>query len=339
MDTANNMPVWLFRCNYIDLGSKMPQYKDVTSLYEHNRCPITILFSETWDKYCYKELHSGKKSVSWEAYAENHPNETKSNIPSYVDRFVKLAYLAKVQDVLVILEFKDDGKGIGNKPEKKIGIIRKGCSIELIKGDSYEIFYLELDTDSVITIPNNKFTILNGLIPSNVTLGPIQSRANAINELYHFIRDKRPIKRELQNLPNEKIEDLCCKWLQSKYAKEFQLKSVYVANGKSNFPVLDILGKTEENGILAAQVSYTENIGTIVSKIKKLVEIEFDIHLMFTNLTKDLFTNSCKKKGEEGAKPGTDVKHVQLETVWDNLINDDDGRSYIEDLFSQSYYH
>ena len=322
MCITNNMPVWLFRCNYVDSSRKMPQYEQVATMYEHNYCPITILKEEEWDKSCYYARLKGEKV---------------SNVPSYIDRFVKLADAVKNEDVLVVLEYKDDGKGKGNKPEKKIGIIRKGSIIKTTTKVKYEIFYLELDTDSVITIPNNKFTILNGLIPSNVTLGPIQSRANAINELYHFIKDKRPIKRELQNLPNEKIEDLCCKWLQSKYAKEYRLETVYVANGKYNFPVLDILGKTEGNSVLAAQVSYTENIGTIVTKIKKLVEIEFDIHLMFTNITQAVFTNSCKKKGEEGAKPGTDVKHVQLETVWENLNNDNEEKSYIENLFRQSY--
>lgn len=328
MDTANNKPVWLFRCNYIDLGSKMPQYKDVTSLYEHNRCPITILFTETWDKYCYEELLGGNKSVSWEAYAENHPNDTKSNIPSYVDRFVKLVDLAKVQDVLVILEYKDDGKGIGNKPEKKIGIIRKGCSIELIKGDSYEIFYLELDADSVITIPKNEYTILNGLIPSNVTLGPVVNRACAMNELYHSIKDNIPITLSLQNFPNERIEDLCTLWLQSNYANDdIRLEKVYIENGQMNFPVLDILGKTKNNDVLAAQVSYTDNDNTILSKIDKLKMIKTELHLMFTKLSEDKYEKLCAKRKVE------DIIHVSLDKVWKELNSDYLLKKKVEELF------
>lgn len=328
MDTINNMPVWLFRCNYIDLGSKMPQYKDVTSLYEHNRCPITILSTETWDKYCYEELLCGNKKVSWEAYAENHTNETKSNIPSYVDRFVKLADLAKVQDVLVILEYKDDGRGTENKPEKKIGIIKKGSSIELIKGDSYEIFYLELDTDSVITIPKNEYMILNGLIPSNVTLGPVVNRAYAMNELYHFIKDKAPITLALQNFPNERIEDLCTLWLQSNYANDdIRLEKVYIENGQLNFPVLDILGKTKNNDVLAAQVSYTENDNTILSKIDKLKKIKTELHLMFTKLSEEKYEKLCTKEDIK------DIIHVSLDKVWNNLCSDYSLKKKVEELF------
>ena len=322
------MPVWLFRCNYVDLGSKMPQYKEVTSLYEHNRCPITILFTETWDKYCYETLLCGNKSVSWELYAEKHPGEIRSSIPSYVDRFVKLANLAKAQDILVILEYKDNGKGTGNKPEKKVGIIRKGSSIKSKQGDSYELFYLELDTDSVITIPKNEYTILNGLIPSNVTLGPVVNRADAMNELYHYIKDKTPITLALQNFPNERIEDLCTLWLQSKYANDdIRLEKVYIENGQFNFPVLDILGKTKKNNVLAAQVSYTDNENTILSKIDKLKTIKTERHLMFTKLSEDKYQKLCAKGNIK------DIIHVSLDEVWKDLCSDYDSKKKVEALF------
>ena len=313
MDTTNNMPVWLFRCNYIDLGSKMPQYKDVTSLYEHNRCPITILSTEKEDRYCYETLLKGEKV---------------SHAPSYVDRFIKLANLAKEQDVLIILEFKDGGKGTENKPEKKIGIIRKGSSIESMKDIIYELFYLELDADSVITIPKNKYTILNGLIPSNVTLGPVLNRATAVNELYHFIKDKTPITLALQNFPNEKIEDLCTLWLQSEYADEdIRLEKVYIENGQLNFPVLDILGKTNSNNVLAAQVSYTENENTILSKIEKLKMIKTELHLMFTKLSDEKY----KKLSTRG--DFRDIMHISLDKVWTDLNNDCTLREKVEELF------
>ena len=313
MNITNNMPVWLFRCNYIDLGSKMPQYKDVTSLYEHNRCPITILYTETWDKHCYETLLKGEKV---------------SHAPSYVDRFIKLAHLAKEQDVLIILEYKDDGKGTGNKPEKKIGIIRKGSSIESKKDSIYELFYLELDADSVITIPKNQYTILNGLIPSNVTLGPVLIRATAVNELYHFIKDKTPITLTLQNFPNERIEDLCTLWLKSKYADEIiRLEKVYIENGQLNFPVLDILGKTSSNNVLAAQVSYTENENTILSKMKMLNMIKTELHLMFTKLSDEKYIK-LSTKGDF-----RDIMHVSLDKVWTDLYNDCTLREKVEELF------
>ena len=340
MIRTNNMPVWLFRCNYIDNASKWPQYKDVTTFYEHNRCPITILFTETWDKYCYETLVNGKtEDVSWETYAQEHPNEKKVGIPRYIKIFLNLAEEVKKQDVLVILEYKDDGKGTGNKPDKKIGIIRKGSKIETYRGDNYELFYLELEPNSVITTQKNQYTILNGLIPSNLTLGPINNREDAINELYHYIKGKTPITLQLQNLPNEKIEDLCCEWLKSSHAKDYKLEKVYVANGYLNFPVLDIMGKTFTNQVLVAQVSYTDNIGTIISKVKKLVMIDTDEHLMFSKLSYDDFTQECKKRKEDINNIGRDVKYIPLATVWNDLYNDKTKKGFIENLFKDSYHY
>lgn len=332
MENLNSMPVWLFRCNYEGNRIDTPQYKDVPFLYKQNCCPITILNNETWDNNCFNILLRGTKDdVSWEEYAKDHPNETKKNIPSYVKRFVDLANLVKQQDILVVLEYKDDGKGTGTKPNKKMGILRKGSSIITIPCNNYNLHYLKLYPDSVITIQKNEYPILNGLIPSNVTLGPIINRADAIMELYHYIKDKTPIKLAIHNFPNEKIEDLCALWLQTKYADEnIRLVKVYVKNGLLNFPVLDILGKTKDNNVLAAQVSYTDNKSTVISKIKKLKLLMTELHLMFTKYTDEKFDRDCRTKGD-------DVKHVSIDKVWTDLYNDNQLRKKVEELFLHSY--
>ena len=175
------------------------------------------------------------------------------------------------------------------------------------------------------------------MIPSNTTLGPINNRENAVNEFYHFIKDKTTIKRELENLPNDKIEDLCCEWLKTDYAKEYQLQVVYVENGKHNFPVLDIMGKTIHDQVLAAQVSYTESVDTIISKVKKLVTLGIDTHLMFTKLSDTDFKNKCKEKGEKEAKKGTDGRHVSQQKGGEDLKNEIKNRSFIEKMFEEAY--
>lgn len=67
MCITNNMPVWLFRCNYVDSSRKMPQYEQVATMYEHNYCPITILEEEVWDKSCYYACLKGEKTPIYQA--------------------------------------------------------------------------------------------------------------------------------------------------------------------------------------------------------------------------------------------------------------------------------
>ena len=326
------MPVWLFRCNYIDMGNKWPQYENVSTFYEQNRCPITILASETWDKYCYNAFLEGKnnKDISWDVYSKSHPNERKATVPMYLNRFFTLTNKASNQDVLVILEFKDNGKG--KKPNIKIGILRKATEIKVFKGNNYEIFYLELDPESVVVMPKGRYSILNSLIPSNVTLGPVMSRENAINELYYHVKDGSIIRKQLDNLPNDKIEDLCTMWLQSKFAGKYKFREVYVKNGRLNFPFLDILGKTENNELLAAQVSFTNDKGIILSKIDKLKRaIENVTYILFTRLSKQDFDSLCNKKSIQ------DVNHVSLGQVWDDLYNDPALKGKVEKFFMDSY--
>ncbi len=337
MNRNDNMPVWLFRCNF---NHYEKAYKEkVAPFYEKNRCPIQIQKHETWDKYCYNKLINENKSreeISWDEYAKDHPKEKKKEVSTYISKFATLANAVKQKAILVVLEYKDIK---GEKCEDvKLGIIPKGKEIGVERGNNgkdYELFYYELE--SVIKIRKNVYSILNGLIPSNTTLGPINNRENAVNEFYHFIKDKTTIKRELENLPNDKIEDLCCEWLKTGHAKEYQLQVVYVENGKHNFPVLDIMGKTIHDQVLAAQVSYTESVDTIISKVKKLVTLGIDTHLMFTKLSDTDFKNKCKEKGEKEAKKGTDVKHISLQKVWEDLTNDIKKRSFIEKLFEDAY--
>ena len=97
------------------------------------------------------------------------------------------------------------------------------------------------------------------------------------------------------------------------------------------------MGKTYNNLVLAAQVSYTKDYQTIINKVRKLVKIHTELHLMFTRLTDDEFKQRCKKKGEEKAEAGTDVRHVSLIKVWEDLNNDEKENVFILKLFNDSY--
>lgn len=337
MDYTKNLPVWLFRCNYEAKRVDNPQYKDVPALYEQNCCPITILENEKWDKYCYNKLKIGEEPT-WDDFPNKNKETNTKTVPKYIRSFMKLYEVAKKEDVLVVLEYKDGEK---NERPRKLGILHNVNTIDVFKTDQklYDIFCLKLNPKSVITTCGKEFAILNGLFLPNVTLGEIISRKVAINELYRSLKSgKNQISLCLENLPNEKIEDLCAYWLQSDHAgKDLKLKTIYVENGELNFPVLDIMGKTFFNEVLAAQVSYTKDDQTIINKVKKLVKIHTEIHVMFTLLSQDEFNQKCKKKGEDEAQTGTDVKSVSLKEVWEDLYNDEKGKEFILKLFKDSY--
>ena len=329
------MPVWLFRCNYEGNRIDNPQYKDVPALYEQNCCPITILENEKWDRYCLDKKQKRKEPI-WEEFT-SEKDAKKKPVPSYIKNFINLFETAQEEDVLVILEYNN---GKENGRPRKLGILRNINSIDkfIDVPNLYEVFCLKLDPNTVITISENKFEILNGLFLPNVTLGKISNRKKAINELYRSLKSgENQVSQCLDNLPNEKIEDLCARWLQTDHAKVFKLRKVYVENGKLNFPVLDIMGRTFNGEVLAAQVSYTEDCQTIINKVKKLVKIHTEKHLMFTRLENEVFEQKCKKKGEEEADAEINVEHVCLGKVWDDLNNDKNEKDFILKLFKDSY--
>ena len=105
------------------------------------------------------------------------------------------------------------------------------------------------------------------------------------------------------------------------------MEKVYIENGQLNFPVLDILGKTSSNNVLAAQVSYTENENTILSKMKMLNMIKTELHLMFTKLSDEKYIK-LSTKGDF-----RDIMHVSLDKVWTDLYNDCALREKVEELF------
>ena len=133
-----------------------------------------------------------------------------------------------------------------------------------------------------ITLQN--FPILKGLMPHSITLSPIKRRTNAIRSIYYGY----PLQNELDAIPDEEIEKMCHEWLTSSFALEsIRIVKTLMEKGKGMHDI-DVLGLNKNNQVIAAQVSYTDNVSTIKGKYKSLLNYKYaDKYILCTLKNKE----------------------------------------------------
>lgn len=257
-------PSWLVRCNYRKTDR---QYEMKERLYADNKISICIQdYEEEKDGVCYEKLQKGEKV---------------KKAPLYISRFCLLAKQIQVNDILVISEYSDH--------DIKLGLLKKGTEIEEIKKEGYTLYCLQMKSvycgiHEINSITLQNFPILKGLMPHSITLSPIKRRTNAIRSIYYGY----PLQNELDAIPDEEIEKMCNEWLTSSFALEsIRIVKTLMEKGKGMHDI-DVLGLNKNNQVIAAQVSYTDNVSTIKGKYKSLLNYKYaDKYILCTLKNKE----------------------------------------------------
>ena len=255
-------PIYLVRSNYTDKSASELEY-----LYENNIVSICIQEEEIIDQTYFDELING-----------SNPGYNKK-LP-YIQRFVSLVNLVKMQDVIVIASY------LGKNP--KIGLIKKDSEMFCREGKGFKLFCLKMK--SVYCTPNwgeqfnsidlRTYPILKSIIPQQVTISSVKQRKNAIYGIYYGV--KYPL--DLSLMTDSAIEIMCTEWLRSRFANEKYRICYQIIRTGGNFADVDVLGANNKNRIVAAQVSNTSDINLVSKKIDKLNSFSSDEKIMFSNV-------------------------------------------------------
>ncbi len=234
-------------------------------MYENNIVSICIQEEEIIDQTYFDELINGR-----------NPGYNKK-LP-YIQRFVSLLNLVKMQDVIVIASY------LGKNP--KIGLIKKDSEMFCREGKGFKLFCLEMK--SVYCTPNwgeqfdsidlRTYPILKSIIPQQVTISAVNQRKNAIYGIYYGV--KYPL--DLSLMTDSAVEGMCTEWLRSRFAIEKYRICYQIIRTGGNFADVDVLGANNQNKIVAAQVSNTSDINLVNRKIDKLNSFSSDEKIMFS---------------------------------------------------------
>ena len=164
-------------------------------------------------------------------------------------------------------------------------------------------FYLSLPLENIKLIDLDLHPVVQGLIPSNVTISRINKRNFRLRKIYHQMKVQLPINEFDSNA----YEILVNEWLRSEHAPEgIRLKFQLLKTG-SNKKDIDIYGMTVNNEKMVIQVSDTKDSKLIMNKVRNLFKFEDFRKLGFFNI--------------EGRKE-EDVEIINLQDVIDDLAND-----------------
>lgn len=253
-------PIYLVRSNYTDKSASELEY-----LYENNIVSICIQEEEIIDQTYFDELING-----------NNPGYNKK-LP-YIQRFVSLINLVKVQDVIVIASY------LGKNP--KIGLIKKDSEMFCRERKGFKLFCLKMKSvyctpnwgDQFDSIDLRTYPILKSIIPQQVTISAVNQRKIAIYGIYYGV--KYPL--DLSLMTDSAIEVMCTEWLRSRFGNEKYRICYQIIRTGGNFADIDILGANNQNKIVAAQVSNTSDINLVSKKIDKLNSFSSDEKIMFS---------------------------------------------------------
>jgi len=109
-------------------------------------------------------------------------------------------------------------------------------------------------------------------------------------------------------------------WLRTDFAPDtFKINYQIIKTG-GNFADIDILGVTNEDNVVAGQVSYTEDMNLVLKKISKLKGFKADKRMIFSMVNQpDLnYIDNCK--------------NVYIEDVWNDLNSDTIYRNFLRRL-------
>ena len=327
-----NCPLWIFRCNFkID----NPAYQEKEGCYKKNLCPILILENETWDQYCYDKLvekGESKNSIKWEDYINflgknTQPQKVKTiNKPPYLLSFSRLHEQSRESDILVVLEYSE------TKYRRKMGIIKKGTTIEEIKRNRYKIYAFPLC--DVQEIDSKYDAIFRGLLPMNLTASALSHHVQGVKCVFER---KRPNNISLDVLSNSQIEELCFIWLTRLAPHKIRMTRPIVYSGKGNIPTIDILGLNQDKDILAVQVSYTSQDQLILDKIGKLLDFVGDLRVICVNPNdeKELINKVENKYRNHNNRHSLEI--ISLSRVWNDCVKDKECKSKIDKMIDELY--
>lgn len=210
-------------------------------------------------------LDTEKDFEDWESYLNG-----KNPKQQYLQRWKSLADLINKQDVIIIASYK----GLGYK----IGKIKQGTSFQkVLNGKS--VFYL-FKFENAKTINLDLYQFVQTILPANVTLSNVHRKNYSLRKIY----PKVVCQTSNFEMDDIAIEILVAEWLRSKYApNEYRIKYQILRTG-GNKKDIDVSGITESDENLIAQVSNTDNLGTIKKKIAKLDKYQDCKKVFFFNI-------------------------------------------------------
>lgn len=230
-------------------------------------------------------------------------NQDVKNVNNYVKQFYNL-YLASQEDnVLVYAKF------LGYK--SKLGLVKKGSEIKEINKKGQTYFCLELS--NVKSIDKFDFPLLETVIPYYSTVSKVIKGRDKLLSI--FYDEKLPLK--VKNLSAKATELLCIEWLRSDFNKNYKIKYQLMPAGGNN-AVIDFLGKTYNNKILASQITTSSSKKTIENKIEKLKDFKSDYKVMFGQLEN---YKSDKVEYISIQDVWNDFEEVEYNSLRDFLIN------------------
>lgn len=273
---------YFIRHNFGDSFSKKKE-----ELFEKNL--VGILVDQDYEKQDWKRIESGLKI-----------NNSKS---TFIRSWFSFQNQVLEKNVIIVSSYP-------NQSKFKIGLISKGSKFfELKTNSDFKVFQM----DNVVDIDKKDIPIFNAIIPQQNTLSPIHKRKNFV--IYKYLGVEIPVM--LENLSENSIELLCAEWLRSDFvSKENRIKSQLLRTG-GNYAKADMVGLTEKEKKVVAQVSFTDNKNQILNKISNLSKMKADKYFMFCLETE--ITNE-------------NVEIVFIEKVFSDLNNDKFYKKIIEEL-------
>ncbi len=210
-------------------------------------------------------LDTDKDFEDWKKYlGGENPNQ------QYLQRWKSLTELINKQDVIIIASYQ----GIGYK----IGKIKQGTTFQKVDNGKSVFYIFKLENAKPINLDLYQF--VQTILPSNVTLSNVNRKNYSLRKIFPRIACQTS-NFEMDDIA---IEILVAEWLRSKYApKEFRIKYQILKTGGSKKDI-DVSGITENDENLIAQVSNTENLGTIKKKIAQLDKYEDCKKIFFFNI-------------------------------------------------------
>lgn len=210
-------------------------------------------------------LDTEKDFEDWESYLNGENLKQQ-----YLQRWKSLTDLINKQDVIIIASYK----GLGYK----IGKIKQGTSFQKVVNGKSVFYLLKLENAEPINLDSYQF--VQTILPANVTLSNVNRKNYSLRKIY----PKVVCQTSNFEMDDIAIEILVAEWLRSKYApKEYRIKYQILKTG-GNKKDIDVSGITENDENLIAQVSNTDNLGTIMKKIAKLDKYEDCKKVFFFNV-------------------------------------------------------
>ncbi len=276
----NNPPYHTFFIFRINLNDTV----ETNSFWTLNEVAIhfnTALDIEDWDK-----LQQGEQ-----------PKQ------QYIQRWKTLTQELINRDVIICASYK--GKGF------KMGIVRLNTEPTIKK--STNGFFLALPLENSGEIDLDLHPIVQGLIPSNVTISRIKKRNYRLRKIYHQMKVRLPIRE----FDSYSYEIMVNEWLRSNHAPEdMRLKFQLLKTGSSKKDI-DIFGVSVLGEKMAVQVSDTSDSMTIMKKVRQLSNYE--------EFRKLFFFNVQSSKDE-------DVEIIDLKQVVNDLENDSCYKELVREL-------